>query len=346
MPEYRIELNVKKGSSGFVKKPKLTMRQGEKNSTLVVASIRDADIGYDLTGKTVEFRATVPGGRIVVDDDPERVVIVDGKNGVVSYLMPSRVAAEPGSINNAYFDVYTSVGEYEISTESFSIEVYDGVDLTNEAAADYIPKFDRITAEAQAATAAANDAAKSASETNESVKSAEAERAGAESTRAQNESWRAEAENARAVAENGRADAEAARSTAEDGRVRAERSRVAAEAERERTISGFAAAVAAGEFDGAAAGFGDIEVTVDDGVGVPGVVVTESGPDTAKSLRLDFKNLKGERGSDGNGITTSLDPGFFTMSVEPDGHLYVTHNDNEPAPPLSIRDGKLIYTIN
>ena len=33
------------------------------------------------------------------------------------------------------------------------------------------------------------------------------------------------------------------------------------------------------------------------------------------------------------------------MTVE-DGHLIVTHNDNEPAPPLSIRDGHLIYTID
>lgn len=45
------------------------------------------------------------------------------------------------------------------------------------------------------------------------------------------------------------------------------------------------------------------------------------------------------------GVAVSLDRGYFGMTVE-DGHLIVTHNDNEPAPPLSIRDGHLIYTID
>lgn len=53
---------------------------------------------------------------------------------------------------------------------------------------------------------------------------------------------------------------------------------------------------------GDAAGFGTIEATVDDETGEPSVDVTVSGPNTAKNIRLDFHNLKGERGADGGSV--------------------------------------------
>lgn len=55
---------------------------------------------------------------------------------------------------------------------------------------------------------------------------------------------------------------------------------------------------------------------------------------------------KGEPGEDGVAAITDLSPGLFGLSVNAEGHLILTHNDNEPAPPLSIQDGKLIYTIS
>ena len=63
-----------------------------------------------------------------------------------------------------------------------------------------------------------------------------------------------------------------------------------------------------------------------------------------------FKGDKGDKGDPGepggNGVVTQLDPGMFGMHVDENGHLILTHNDNEPAPPLSIEDGDLIYTIS
>lgn len=44
------------------------------------------------------------------------------------------------------------------------------------------------------------------------------------------------------------------------------------------------------------------------------------------------------------GATVGLSPGLFGMYVQ-NGHLMLAHNDNEPTPPLEIRDGKLIYVI-
>ena len=123
----------------------------------------------------------------------------------------------------------------------------------------------------------------------------------------------------------------------------------AAEKERDAVIQGVRDDADAGKFDGAAAGFGKMTVTVDGSMGTPSATVTSSGPDTAKEFAIALSGIKGEpgpRGSDGNGITTSLKPGYFSLSVEPDGHLYLTHNDNDPVPPLSIKGGKLIYTID
>jgi len=45
--------------------------------------------------------------------------------------------------------------------------------------------------------------------------------------------------------------------------------------------------------DGAAAGFGYVTATVDAKTGIPEVVVTTSGPDTAKNFTFEFHNLKG-----------------------------------------------------
>ncbi len=53
---------------------------------------------------------------------------------------------------------------------------------------------------------------------------------------------------------------------------------------------------------GAAAGFGSVSASVDANTGTPEVVVTSSGPDTAKVFNFAFKKIKGETGATGNGI--------------------------------------------
>jgi len=47
---------------------------------------------------------------------------------------------------------------------------------------------------------------------------------------------------------------------------------------------------------GEAAGFGNITATVDNNVGIPSVVVSTDGPDTAKNMTFIFRNLKGQDG--------------------------------------------------
>lgn len=56
---------------------------------------------------------------------------------------------------------------------------------------------------------------------------------------------------------------------------------------------------------------------------------------------------QGPKGEDGSIVNISLDSGMFAMHVDESGHLILTHNSNEPAPPLSINEeGHMVYTIN
>ena len=71
----------------------------------------------------------------------------------------------------------------------------------------------------------------------------------------------------------------------------------------------------------------------------------DPGPEGPPGPKGD-KGDKGDPGEDGVGAITELSPGMFGMYVNESGHLMLTHNDNEPTPPLSIQDGRLIYTIS
>ena len=169
----------------------------------------------------------------------------------------------------------------------------------------------------------------------------------AEADRVINENERKESEEGRKSAETGREKAESLRSTNEEARKKSEAARIAnekdrvaseedrkaAEAERERVVQDIRDEADSGAFDGEAAGFGTITAAVDDTSGTPTVTVESSGPNKRgeehrRSISKGIKGPPGKDGKDGHGLTTALDLVFFHLSVEADGHLYVTHNDN------------------
>ena len=89
---------------------------------------------------------------------------------------------------------------------------------------------------------------------------------------------------------------------------------------------------------------GDFSATVNAGstvTGEPGTKAVVRNSGTAKDAVFDFTIPRGMPG-----VSTSLSPGIFEMYVNDSGHLILRHNDNEPAPPLSIQDGRLIYTLS
>lgn len=58
------------------------------------------------------------------------------------------------------------------------------------------------------------------------------------------------------------------------------------------------------------------------------------------------KGDKGDKGNNGVGVITNLNPGMFSLFLDDEGHLMLTHNDGDPTPPLKIVDGNLIYEID
>ena len=56
------------------------------------------------------------------------------------------------------------------------------------------------------------------------------------------------------------------------------------------------------------------------------------------------QGIQGDPGKDANAVITSLNPGVFAMSVE-SGHLILTYNSYDTAPPLKIVDGRLKYVL-
>ena len=89
---------------------------------------------------------------------------------------------------------------------------------------------------------------------------------------------------------------------------------------------------------------GEFSATVNAGstiTGEPGTMAAVRNSGTAKDAVFDFTIPRGMPG-----VSTSLSPGIFEMYVNDSGHLMLRHNDNEPVPPLTIQDGRLIYTLS
>ena len=89
------------------------------------------------------------------------------------------------------------------------------------------------------------------------------------------------------------------------------------------------------------AGFGDVTASVDNSVGTPSVVVTASGPDTAKDFDFAFHNLKGDKGDTGDtGETGATGNGIASTVLNPDYTLTITFTDGTSYTTPSIRGAK------
>lgn len=70
-------------------------------------------------------------------------------------------------------------------------------------------------------------------------------------------------------------------------------------------------------------------------------------PDETPPKTVNITGPPGDKGEQGvPGVVTQLNPGLFGMYVNEHGHLILAHNDNEPAPPIRIENGRLIYTVD
>ena len=83
---------------------------------------------------------------------------------------------------------------------------------------------------------------------------------------------------------------------------------------------------------GDAAGFGTPTSSIDSNVGTPSVIVTASGPNTEKIFNFEFKNIKGEKGDTGTGITVKPNESACTKVgdcyIDSSGHLQLLESLN------------------
>lgn len=91
---------------------------------------------------------------------------------------------------------------------------------------------------------------------------------------------------------------------------------------------------------GDAAGFGQPTASVDANVGTPSVTVTSSGPDTAKVFDFQFKNIKGNKGDTGNGITSVA----LVSTSGLDKTYRITFTESNPVD-FVVHDGRGISSV-
>lgn len=118
-------------------------RQGDKTGAVQInGTIIDGGVPYNLTGKSLVFKATTAKGTAVVVDS-NNFNIVDASNGKFTYLIPNALWNEAGRIDNAYFSVYDDNEAQAESTLGLIFVVKKAIDMTQESANDYITIVDQ-----------------------------------------------------------------------------------------------------------------------------------------------------------------------------------------------------------
>ena len=232
MNTQRIELDISKPDA-FTQM--VTIGQGDKAGTTIVATIYDNGTLADLDGMDARFECRLPDGHSYVRD-----VNCTVSGSEITYVVDEEhVASVAGATDEAYFVILDGTEEV-YSTNRFRLKVlrsaHDGavpaedwdnavdelIERGNAALEEY-SEAEEGRAEAESGRVAAETAraaAESQRDTSESAREAsEGARASAESTRRSDETSRKSYETQRRSAETARADAETARQTAEARRV-------------------------------------------------------------------------------------------------------------------------------
>lgn len=233
---------------------------------------------------------------------------------------------------------------------------------------------------AQRAAETAEDGAEAAQQAAETAKTA-AETARGQAVSAKNDAQTAkvEAQNAADNAQASETDAEAAKTAAEESAKAAKASQDAAatSAGTANTKAGEAASsaqaanasreTAALSAAAATTKAGEAEKHADDAEAAAAKAAQEAAkvktwkpdvseigdlswavsPDETPPKTVNITGPPGPKGEKGDpAMITQLNPGLFGMFVDERGHLMCAHNDNEPAPPIRIENGRLIYTVD
>lgn len=125
----------------------IRLRQRDKNSHTIHASIFDHGVTYDLSKKNVQFNASKPDGTII----QQSASITDN---AIEYTLPEQATAVTGKVK-CYFSILDSSGNVVDSTATFYLEVEDAINLT-AGSKSYIESIDAIKSNFESKVATIN----------------------------------------------------------------------------------------------------------------------------------------------------------------------------------------------
>ena len=169
MATFRLDLDLDKSPRIGAR---VRVRQGDKESCVVEASIFDAGAQADLSGRSVRFCCLKPDRTMVRDASCS----ISGN--VVTHTLDQQVSAVAGLIQLAYFEVLDASGAVVDSTQAFSIEVEEGAEAGSSGVSQsYYSELDALISQyEQAIQQSQSDYASAEAARDQSFQQAEAAR--------------------------------------------------------------------------------------------------------------------------------------------------------------------------
>ena len=138
MATFRLDLDLDKSPRIGAR---VRVRQGDKESCVITASVFDAGAQADLSGKSARFCCLKPDRTMVRDASCE----VSGS--AITYTLDQQVSAASGVIELAYFEVLDASGAVIDSTQAFTIDVEEGAEAGSSGVSeDYFSELDDLIA--------------------------------------------------------------------------------------------------------------------------------------------------------------------------------------------------------
>lgn len=169
METFRLDLDLDKSPRIGAR---VRVRQGDKESCVVEASVFDSGAQADLSGKSARFCCLKPD-RTMVRDASCKV-----SGSAITYTLDQQVSAASGVIELAYFEVLDASGAVIDSTQAFTIEVEEGAEAGSSGVSeDYFSELDDLIARyEQAIQQSQSDYEAAEASRNQSFQQAQAQR--------------------------------------------------------------------------------------------------------------------------------------------------------------------------
>lgn len=276
MATFRLDLDLDKSPRIGAR---VRVRQGDKESCVVEASVFDAGAQADLSGKSARFCCLKPDRTMVRDASCS----ISGN--VVTHTLDQQVSAVAGLIQLAYFEVLDASGAVVDSTQAFSVEVEEGAEAGSSGVSQsYYSELDALISQYEQAI----------QQSQIDYEAAEASRQSAfDSAQQQRQTDYEQAESARDAAQSENDSAQQANDAAQDANDAAQAKNNSDQAANNAAAQGLVAVILGeGEYDP-----DTLEPTIEGAVGKMYLVPLPQAQTMAMALPMKFALASNEDGT-------------------------------------------------